>query len=108
MDGTNIFYTINNEISSMPTFLVKLLQVSAFDNFLPLSNLEESDITEMEALCIERFEELNIKNTNFFAYYKAKEGFKFRKGHIKLIIGISNVMKTKGVEYFNKLHNTLP
>jgi hypothetical protein len=67
MDDTNIFYTINNEISSMPTFLVKLLQVSAFDNFLPLSNLEESDITEMEALCIERFEELNIKNTNFFA-----------------------------------------
>jgi hypothetical protein len=33
MDGTNIFYTINNETSSMPTFLVKLLQASALDTF---------------------------------------------------------------------------
>jgi hypothetical protein len=56
---------------------VKLLQVSAFDTFLALSYLEESNITEMEALCIEGFEELNIKHINFFAYYyKAKEGFK--------------------------------
>jgi hypothetical protein len=61
----------------------------------------------MEATCIEQFEDLNLKDTDIFTYYKAKEGFKFRKGHIKLIIGISNVTKKKGVEYFNKLLNTL-
>jgi hypothetical protein len=106
MDGTNIFNTINSEISSIPTFLRKLLQASAFDTFLALSYLEENDITEIEALCIERFEELNMKDTDFFTYYKSKEDLKFRKGHMKLIMGISNVIKTKGVEFFNKLHNT--
>jgi hypothetical protein len=90
----------------MPTILVKHLAASAFNTFLAFSYLEKSDTAEMEATCIEQFEDLNLKDTYFFAYYKAKEGFKFRKGQIKLIIGISNVTNTKGVEYFNKLLNT--
>jgi hypothetical protein len=51
-------------------------QHSAFDTFLFLSYLEASDITEMEALCIERFdiEELNIKNTDFFCVLQSQRG----------------------------------
>jgi hypothetical protein len=53
-----------------------ILSANIPHTFLALPYLEESDITEMESLCIERFdiEEVNIKNTDFFCVLQSQRG----------------------------------
>jgi hypothetical protein len=79
------------------------LTACTFDDFIALADIQESDIKDIESCCNERFEELNLKDTDFFIYYKTKDCVTLKSRHIKLIRGILNAINNKGHETFNKM-----
>jgi hypothetical protein len=100
----SIFSVIEKEISPVPTYLKSVLTACALDNFIAISDIQDSDIKDIESCCCDRFDELNLKDTDFLTYYKSKDLFvALKSGHIKLLKGISNAINNKGHEAFNKM-----
>jgi hypothetical protein len=99
----SIFSVIEKEISPVPTYLKSVLTACALDNFIAIADIQDSDIKDIESCCSERFEELNLKDTDFLIYYKSKDFVALKSGHIKLLKGISNAINNKGHEAFNKM-----
>jgi hypothetical protein len=105
------FKKIQHEISEVPSYLQKLWTKNAHDNFVSLSMLDDSDIKEMEQLCVSSVTDMEMEMTDFGTYYARPSITKFniKNSHKKLLFGIRGTILNKGVQhYFNHLALTSP